>query len=146
MEEASTSSLLATCAKNVSHAYTCALAWAGEFLGVENAEEKEGDAISYVLNSEFDLSKLSPQEVAAVIAAWQANAISTPEMRDNLRRGGIAYQDDEEYQNAIEEQGTDLGVPVGSPASQAQAQLDAQKEADALKAKDKPPVAGAAKK
>ncbi len=140
MEEASTSSLLATCAKNVSHAYTCALAWAGQFLGIANAEKEEGDSISYVLNSEFDLSKLEPQAIAQIIASWQANAISTPEMRDNLRRGGIAYQDDEEYQGAIDEQGTDLGVPVGSPASQAQAQLDLQKQANDAKA-----AAGAAK-
>ena len=134
MEEASTSSLLATCAKNVSHAYTCSLVWAAEFLGIKNAEQEEDKAISYVLNSEFDLSKLTPQEVAQVIASWQSNAISTEEMRDNLRRGGIAYQDDEEYQAAIDEAGLNLGVPVGSPAQQAQAQLDAKMAADKAKA------------
>jgi hypothetical protein len=142
MEEASTSSLLATCAKNVSHAYTEALKWAGIFLGivVKEGSESESEEISYVLNSEFDLSRLTPQEVAQVIAAWQANAISTPEMRDNLRRGGIAYQDDEEYQDAIDTQGADLGVPVGSPASQAEAERDAA--ASQAEAKGKPPTPG----
>lgn len=137
MEEASTSSLLATCAKNVSHAYTCALAWAGEFLGIKNAEESEGDAISYVLNSEFDLSKLDPTAIAQIIAAWQANAIAKEEMRDNLRRGGIAYLDDEAFQAAVDAAGIDLGMPAGSPAStqQQQLELEKQKAADAAKAK-----------
>lgn len=145
MEEAGTTSVLATCAKNVSAAYTQALTWAGIFLGVEKpvatqpveaedgaeGKSKQGDEISYVLNTEFDLSRLTAQEQAQIIATWQANAISTEEMRDNLRRGGIAYQDDEEYKTAIEEQGPDLGVPVGSPASAAQAALDAKAKADA---------------
>lgn len=135
MEEASTTSLLATCAKNVSNAYTTALAWAARFLGIANSENQEEKSISYVLNSEFDLSKLEPQAVAQIISAWQANAISLPEMRDNLRRGGIAYQDDKEFKAAIDEQGPDLGMPVGSPASAAQAQLDAQIAADAAKQK-----------
>lgn len=133
MEEASTTSLLATCSKNVSHAYTCALKWAAEFLGIAGAEEDDSKAISYVMNSEFDLSKLEPLMVAQIIASWQANGITTEEMRDNLRRGGIAYLPDDEYKTAIETQGPDLGVPVGSPASAAQAALDAKAAADKAK-------------
>lgn len=135
MEEASTTSLLATAAKNVSHAYTCALAWAGEFLGVKNAKAEEGDAISYELNTEFDIARLAAPDQAQLIANWQANAITFEEMRDNLRRGGIAYLDDEEAKSEMESAGPDLGLPVGSPASAAQAQLDAKTKADAAKAK-----------
>jgi hypothetical protein len=146
MEEASTSSLLATCAKNVSHAYTAALSWCALFLGIapeKASEDKDAkDTISYVLNSEFDLSKLTPQEVAAIIAAWQANAIAEEEMRDSLRRGGIAYLDDEAYREAVATAGISLGVPVGSPASQAEAERLAKEEADKKKASGKPPVAG----
>lgn len=136
MEEASTTSLLATCAKNVSHAYTCALAWAGTFIGVKNAESEEGKSISYELNTDFDISRLTPQDQAQVIASWQANAITDEEMRDNLRRGGIAYEDDQKWRDSIESKGPDLGVPVGSPASAAKAALDAKAQADAKAAKN----------
>lgn len=144
MEEASTSSLLATCAKNVSHAYTAALSWCALFLGVDpkkaNEDQDAKSSISYVLNSEFDLSKLTSQEVAAIIAAWQANAIAEEEMRDALRRGGIAYLDDEAYREAVATAGISLGVPVGSPAAQAEADRQHQAELAAAKNGGKPPA------
>lgn len=140
MEEASTTSLLATCAKNVSQAYTCALAWAATYLGIENAEDEEGKEIDYELNTDFDIARLEPQAIAQVIASWQANAISEEEMRDNLRRGGIAYQSDEEWKDAIETAGLDLGMPVGSPASAAQAALDAAAAAKAAGTDPNAPV------
>lgn len=140
LEEASSTSLLATCAKNVSQAYTKALTWAGVFIGAEKAvvstttaaQSEEGKDISYELNTDFDIARLSPQEQAQLIASWQANAITDEEMRDNMRRGGIAYLDDQAWRDGIETQGPDLGVPVGSPASAAAAALE---KADAEKAK-----------
>lgn len=135
MEEASTTSVLATCANNVSHAYTAALKWAARFLGVEPATDTD---ISYQLNTDFDISRLPANEIAALIAAWQGNAITFEEMRDGLKRGGVAYLDDEEAKEQMEEAGIDLGMPVGSPASAAAKAAKEKAKADASAAKKKP--------
>ncbi len=143
MDNAESSSVLAMAAQNVAKAYQSALVWAAKFMGLAvsdtEAADAEGKSISYELNTEFSFSQLAGPEIAAVIAAWQANAISKSEMRDNLRNGGIAYQTDEDYQDEVDAQTVDLGVPVGSPASaaaeQAKAAADAAKLAADAKAK-----------
>lgn len=109
MEEASTTSLLGTCAKNVSHAYTFALKWCAKFLNVVIAED--GADCNYELNTEFDLARLGAQDIAAVVAAWQAQAISFTELRGNLKAGGIAWLDDDEAQEEIESQPPNFGLP-----------------------------------
>lgn len=144
LDSAAETSLLATCAKNVSEAYTCALKWCAMFMGAplpadEGSEEdedgktaeKDPNDICYELNTDFDISRLSFQDLQQLVASWQANAITFTEMRDNLKRGGIAYQDDEEAKTEMEQSGLDLGVPVGSPASAAAAQ--AKQAADLAK-------------
>lgn len=131
LDSASETSLLATSAKNVSHAYTAALKWAARFVG---ANEEE---ISYDLNTDFDIARLAPQDVAQVVASWQANAITFEEMRDNLKRGGIAYLPDEEAKEEMDSAGIDLAVPVGSEAGRAAAAADAKAKADAEAAKQK---------
>lgn len=125
MEEASTTSLLATSANNVSKAYTKALTWAGQFLGVTTdatSDEAEGKVISYELNTDFDIATLPATEVAGVISAWQGQAITDEEMRDKLKRGGWAYLDDEDWKQQIEEGNLQLGVPLpGAPTGAAPA-------------------------
>lgn len=133
LDSASETSLLATAAKNVSHAYTAALKWAARFVGAVE------DEVAYDLNTDFDISRLTAQDQAQVIANWQANAITFEEMRDNLKRGGIAYLDDEEARAEMDTASVDLGVPVGSPASAAQAAADAKAKADAAAAANTPP-------
>src|SRR5690606_27240531 len=88
INEASTASVLSNCAKNVSSAYNKCLNWAAKFWSLEPTEEE----LSYELNTDFDISKMSAQERAQLIAEWQAKAITFEEMRDNLCRTGIAYQ------------------------------------------------------
>lgn len=122
MEEASTSSLLSTIASNVSAAYTQALTWAGLFLGTvseDTAVAAEGDTLSYELNTDFDIATLPAAEVAGVIAAWQANAITDEEMRDKLKRGGWAYLDDEEWKGQVETANLAMGLPADGPVSAA---------------------------
>lgn len=142
-DSAENSSILAMAAHNVAKAYQSALVWAGKFIGVAVSDTEtanaEGKTISYELNTEFSFGQLAAPEIAAVIAAWQANAISKTEMRDNLRNGGIAFQTDEEFQGEVDSESINLGVPVGSPASaaaeQAKAAADAAKLAADAKAK-----------
>lgn len=96
-EEASEVSVLATCAKNVAAAYRMALTWCGVFLGTD--QEPEFD-----LNTDFEIGRMSAQDRAQLIAEWQAGAIAFEEMRFNLRRANVAYLDDEEAKDAIEEE------------------------------------------
>lgn len=41
------------------------------------------------LNTDYSLQGLSSQEILAIVAAWQANAISRDTMFDLFRRGEI---------------------------------------------------------
>ncbi|AUG85452.1 portal protein [Acinetobacter phage SH-Ab 15497] len=96
MEAAAQNSVLSRVSKNVSDAYTKALRWAAMFLGLD-------EKIEYELNSDFDINKMSPEELAAVISAWQSNAISFTEMRWQIKKGGRAYLEDEDMRNESEQ-------------------------------------------
>jgi len=106
-EEAAESSSLSSAVKNVSTAYTLALRWAGRFVA-----QFSDDLIEYELNADFDLSRMTPEERAQLIKEWQSDAISFTEMRWNLRRGGVAYLEDEEAKDEIE---TNPAIKVDPP-------------------------------
>ena len=91
MEGAADTSVLATVAKNVSNAYLAALRMICAFTG------DDPDAIKFALNTEFDLTRMDANERAQTVLEWQSGAITTTEMRSNLRRGGIAVLDDKAY-------------------------------------------------
>lgn len=95
-EEAAESSALSSAVKNVSSAYTQALRDAGRFVATF-----ADSTIEFELNSDFDLSRMTPDERRQLISEWQADAISFTEMRWNLKRGGVAYLDDEEAKDEI---------------------------------------------
>jgi len=96
IEHASEASVLITSAENVAAAYRQALEWCGVFLGDDSEQE-------FDLNTDLDIGKMPAPERAQLIAEWQANAISFTEMRFNLKRANIAYLDDEEAKEEIEE-------------------------------------------
>ncbi len=96
LEEAAETSILATSAKNVSAAYTDALQWAAGFMTGDGAEVK------YELNTDFPATRMTPQDRAQLVAEWQGGAISFTEMRDQLRKVGVASLDDEEAQEEID--------------------------------------------
>lgn len=127
-EEASEVSILATCAKNVAAAYRTALTWCGVFLGTD--QEPEFD-----LNTDFEIGRMSAQDRAQLIAEWQAGAIAFEEMRFNLRRANVAYLDDEEAKDAIEEE---LASGMGAGAALVYAQ-QMQQEQDPNADPDKEP-------
>lgn len=89
-DRATQTSILATISRNVSAAYLQCLRWACDYSG-DNFEE-----IEFELNTDFDLAKISPEEITAIMAAWQGKAISYTEMRFALKKGGAAFQEDEE--------------------------------------------------
>lgn len=96
IEEASSNSILATAAKNVSAAFTKILGFAAQFVGASET------GIVYDLNTDFPAARLTPNDRAQLVKEWQDGAITWEEMRDGLRRGGIATQEDEAAKKEIE--------------------------------------------
>jgi len=87
---ASETSILASCADNVSAAYTKMLGFAARFVGAAPEECK------YELNTDFAMVSLSPEDRMQLIADMQAGALSFTEVRTQLRRVGVATQADSE--------------------------------------------------
>lgn len=87
LEAGSETSQLVSSAENVSAAFEFGLKMAARFQGTS-------DAITFKLNTEYELNTLTAEELKQVIASWQMNAISWTEMRTRLRFSGIASQDD----------------------------------------------------
>lgn len=106
--EASETSILATSANNVSSAYVDALKWACAFIGADDSK------IVYKLNTEFEKRLATAQDRAELVLEWQANAITTTEMRNALTKVGVATLDLEAYKAEIETSGPDLGMPVNA--------------------------------
>lgn len=90
IEEASSSSILAAATKNVSKAYNDILHWAARFVSTSIS----ADEIRFDLNTDFPASRLTPNDRNQLIQEWQNEAITFTEMRDGLRRGGIATEED----------------------------------------------------
>lgn len=96
MDEEAESSVLSSVSRNVSKCMKWALQWGGYFVGINES------AIDFQLNTDFDLATLSPQERQQLISEWQAEAITFPELRANLRKAGIATLTDEEALRQLE--------------------------------------------
>lgn len=106
-EEASEASILTTSAENVATAYRMALGWCGQFIGVDEVSE-------FDLNTDFDVGRMSAQERQQLVAEWQAGAITFEEVRFNLRRANVAYLDDEDAKDQLE---NEMGSARNSPST-----------------------------
>jgi hypothetical protein len=96
-EEAAETSVLSTCADNTSVAYAQALRNCGRF--VSNADAP----ITFKINTAFEISTMDAQSRQETVKEWQMGAIAFPEMRQVLRRGGIATLSDNDAKKAIAE-------------------------------------------
>ena len=75
---------------NVSASLTQVLRWAYWWNSMEElADDLTSQQIPIELNTGFSMKGMSAQEIQAVVAAWQANAISRDTMTDLLRRGEV---------------------------------------------------------
>lgn len=89
-DNVSETSILSTVAKNVGSAFQWALKFAARFVGQDTAE------LFFELNTEFDLVNLSPEERKTLIAEYVAGVLTWTEVRDSLRRAGVASLTDDE--------------------------------------------------
>jgi len=90
IEESSETSILSSAAKNVSLAYRKALYNASRFVS-----DVDPLTIIYQLNSDFAAAMATPQERAQILAEWQGGLITFVEARTQLRKIGVATEDDE---------------------------------------------------
>lgn len=97
VENPSQGSILANCADNVSNAYTKALKVAHAICGLDDSK------VMFELNTDFEYNRVGSDEQNFFINAWTAGAISFTEMRECLKRGGTATQEDDKARAEIEE-------------------------------------------
>lgn len=98
MEAASVSSVLSSCARNVSQAFEHCVRWACAFYGIEPGV----DEIVFALSTDFAIMKMSTEERRVLMEEWQGGGISWSEYRNALRQSGVAILDDEEAKEEIE--------------------------------------------
>lgn len=89
-------SVLSTCAKNVSSAYERALDHAATYAN------HTADDIVFEISTDFEITRMSAQDRQQLLAEWQSNGITWEEYRWNLKRSGVAFQDDKEAKTIIE--------------------------------------------
>ena len=97
-EEAAETSVLSTVADNCSVAYAEAFADASRFITDETPK------INFKINTAFEISTMDANSRAETIKEWQMGALAWPEMRQVLRRAGIATMSDDEAKAKIAEE------------------------------------------
>ena len=116
VENPSQGSILANCADNVSDAYTKALKVAHKLCGLDDND------VMFELNTDFEYNRVGSDEQNFFINAWKQGAISFTEMRECLKRGGSATQENEKALKEIDEE----------RAKTQRAQLKLQKQQSAI--------------
>jgi hypothetical protein len=89
-------STLASVAANVGVAYVKALEWFALFANVGGA------SIQFEFSKEYLRALLDAQTRSQLVAEWQSGAISFTEMRESLRRAGVAFEPDEKVKAEAE--------------------------------------------
>lgn len=110
VEATSEGSTLSSTAKNVQAAYVWALKWCAKFVGVPDT------AITFELNTDFDIARMTPEERAQAIKEWQGGAITFEEMRAVLRKSGTATEEDEKAKTKIAAE-TAAAMALATPAN-----------------------------
>lgn len=100
IEATAEGSVLSTTAKNVASAFQWALQFAAAWENLPNTN----DDVSFELNTDYDISRMTPEEQGQVIKNWQAGAITFEEMRSALRNTGVVTEDDALAKAAIEKE------------------------------------------
>jgi hypothetical protein len=100
LEAREETSVLLSAAKTVEKAFERALKFAALWMGTNP------ESVEIRLNRDFVETRLSAQELTALVASWQAKALSDETLHFNLQRGEIVQpdRDFEEERSAIEAQ------------------------------------------
>lgn len=93
-------SVLTSISHNVSDAYEKCLAWADRFV---NRSGSTGELI-FKLNDDFEVHKLDANQRAQLLQEWMSGGITRKEYRNNLRKGGVATEEYDDYVELIDEE------------------------------------------
>jgi hypothetical protein len=90
LRQSGENSILNTVSLSVSSSLTQVLRWVYWWNSTEPIPDAVGpDLVLCTLNSDFSITGMSFQEIAALVAAWQAGAISQETMLDLFRAGEV---------------------------------------------------------
>jgi hypothetical protein len=96
LRQAGEGSIVANISGSISKGVTQILRWvlfwhsSGNAEGtLQNAELGGEEVVSFTLNQDFETATMTPQELVALVQAWQAGALSTESMHNLMRRGEI---------------------------------------------------------
>ena len=88
-------STLSSVAKNTSSGYSKALYYAALYAGSDTK-------IVFELNTDFEITRMSAQDRQQLLDEWQGGGITWDEYRWNMKRSGIAYEDDKKAKRTIQ--------------------------------------------
>ena len=102
------SSILVSIADTVSDGLQNAMRWLSEWEGTDPT------MVTVELNKDFLDSRLEPQEITALVQAWQAGALGQQDLLFNLQRGEI-LRPDVSIEEVTEELDGEMKPPLESP-------------------------------
>ena len=108
IKSSSETSILMGMVSTSSAALTQMLRWHAEWIG------ESPDDVTVTLNKEFFDTKLSPQELTALVAAWQSDAMTAHDLIWNLRHGDRLDpgRTDEDVLNDLRASPTPIPIPI----------------------------------
>ena len=108
IKSSSETSILMGMVSTASAALTQMLRWHAEWIG------EKPDDVAIALNREFFDTKLSPRELTALVAAWQADAMTAHDLVWNLRHGDRIDpgRSDEDVLNDLRASPTPAPTPI----------------------------------
>src|SRR5436190_17377720 len=90
LRQSGENSILSSLATSVSQSLTQVLRWIYWWNSIVDTPDNIGpDKVLVELNTDFSTKGMDPQELSAIVAAWQAGAISRDTMTDLFRRGEV---------------------------------------------------------
>ncbi|HOX59106.1 MAG TPA: DUF4055 domain-containing protein [Candidatus Paceibacterota bacterium] len=90
LRQAGEYSILGNVALSVSESLTQVLRWVYWWNSTEELpDDVKGEQVLMTLNTDFSTKGLASQDIQAIVAAWQAGAISQDSMYDLFRRGEV---------------------------------------------------------
>ena len=115
LRQAGEGSIVANISGSISKGVTKILRWVYWWHTVPGKDKGEGlkaegggeEVVSFTLNQDFETATMTPQELVALVQAWQAGALSTESMHNLMRRGEILEpsRSNEEERSAVEKDG-----------------------------------------